>query len=614
MAALTLLWSALATAAGLLVAELWPGNPWSLPQGVLALAGLVLSFLVAPAVEDRFRPVVRVTCLSLSLGTALVTVVELPANLGANAAAAVAAPASATAGPDSANATAGPGSARASASAGSGTVSASAGSGGAPAQRGARQSTPTPQWALQLALAAVVGPLAGKRLLLHRYASIWRTRIYVPEEDDLLESQRRCLDDLMAAIKARGNHDEGQLVQLVGRWGDAKSFLLQRLPTIDPMKGTDGAKTATVRVDVWKHQNEPDLHAAIVEQVLAHRAIWHPFGWLRLPLSLVIGRAARQVRLTLALGRGANARAQLDMPLQLPRLTGQRALETAVSRARLRGWRTVLVLDELDRAAPKVAQAAVTLCRRSLDLPGVVVVLAYVDELLKFKVFNPLVETLPDIGSTMRAVMWADGPARGDPRSPGGLVNGPTGSSLADWEAWREVSAARAARKDEARPASDADEGPPDHDGRQLADTLRLGFAYASPVERHRLQSLFASKYLNTRPVVVPRLNDDEVGEILVRFATLRGLVSRLVGGDVTSEPLRTAVPSAVKMAIDRWKAQGRKTYDTPPVRALEGELYRRLAFVTRSGESSEKVSPSFVAAVALAAYDAAGALYADPA
>lgn len=121
----------------------------------------------------------------------------------------------------------------------------------------------------------------------------------------------------------------------------------------DPAASTDRPMAAVVTVDVWKHQNEPDLHAAIVERVLSLRPMWYPYGWLRFPLSLFFIRLVKELRLSLS--AGSQTKTQLEIPLTLPRLTGQHALETAVARCRQRGWRTVIVLDEVDRAAPPVA-------------------------------------------------------------------------------------------------------------------------------------------------------------------------------------------------------------------------------------------------------------------
>jgi hypothetical protein len=88
----------------------------------------------------------------------------------------------------------------------------------------------------------------------------------------------------------------------------------------------------------------------------------------------------------------------------------------------------VIVLDEIDRATPRVAQSAMTFALRSLDMPGVVVVLSYVDEIIRYKVFNPLVKSLPDLASTMEPVIFDQGPeaANDGPTSmPGGPLTWP---------------------------------------------------------------------------------------------------------------------------------------------------------------------------------------------
>ncbi|MBI4741965.1 MAG: hypothetical protein HY777_10560, partial [Betaproteobacteria bacterium] len=60
----------------------------------------------------------------------------------------------------------------------------------------------------------------------------------------------------------------------------------------------------------------------------------------------------------------------------------------------------VTSLDEVDRATIPVAQAAVVLTRRALSLPGLAVVLPYVEGQLRHKVFNPLHDFSPDLHQT----------------------------------------------------------------------------------------------------------------------------------------------------------------------------------------------------------------------
>lgn len=509
----------------------------------------------------------------------------------------------------------------------------------------------TPIGWLQLALLAVFVPVLGRLLLLHRYAgAYWRqARRDDTSLADLLPSQRDTLARLTAAIRSGDRNAQARLVQLVGRWGESKSFLLERLqpalsrstadlrfpadgidsgskPERDPKAPNAPAPTSVssadaftvVMVDVWKHQSEPNLHAAVVEEVLSARDAWYPYGWLRYPLSLFLIRAVKQLRFSFKMGV-----AGIDIPLQLPPLTGQAALARVVARARRQAVRIVIVLDEIDRAAPPVAQAAFTLARRSFDMAGVVVVLAYVDDLVRFKVFNPLVPSLPDLASTMDAVLYGDGM-----RMPDGAE--PAVASIGAWGPWTiaghgEPKYGRAPRggpaggSASARSIEDVGESPAapvDESAAGLSERFRaalhLSFVHAGPIRRQRLQEIFAAKYIDSPVTLGPPMNS-EMWQILFRFSNVRPLALRVLGyqervGRPSAQLLSELEPEfgeRVAAVIGRWRDLQPELPPPPPVRSLSKELARRLDEVCRTlGEDT--VTPTFLIAVFLASYEAA--------
>jgi hypothetical protein len=68
----------------------------------------------------------------------------------------------------------------------------------------------------------------------------------------------------------------------------------------------------------------------------------------------------------------------------------------------------VVVLDEIDRATPPMAQVAIAMIRRSLDKPGITVIVPYVPEQIRYKVFNPLLCETTDLQSSILADIWND--------------------------------------------------------------------------------------------------------------------------------------------------------------------------------------------------------------
>lgn len=465
-------------------------------------------------------------------------------------------------------------------------------------------SEPGLQLVLRVAVVGATAYLVGKLVLLHRFSALHGTRV-MHEPDDLarlLDYQQKDLERLRTAVLTGRSDSSPPVVQLVGRWGDGKSYLLERLGSYaeqhdDTRRGV--GICAVVVVNVWEHQTEPDLHLAIVERVLGHRRFWFRYGWLRYPLTLYLVRVTKDVKVTLSAG-GSKAEAEV----KVPRPTGKVDLERLVTRVRRLGCRTVVVLDEIDRAVPLVAQAAVTLSVQALNIPGVVVVLSYVDELIRYKAFNPLITTLPDLASTMSAVIFAAGPERD-------MLTAATPGSLARWDAWR----AAGNEFDDGTPGNGRVPGSAKPDESRLDDALRLAYAYSDVNGRKELQRQASEKYLGTRPIRVRPFGTADVARMVVDFDGLAQPVGELVGarvgpgeGNAAPAPdggqsMRTQLMSAIADALTNYN-------DTvnvmPPVRALEGELYRRFTDIGLDRWEAATVSPQFIAAVVLAArYDA---------
>jgi KAP family P-loop domain len=477
-----------------------------------------------------------------------------------------------------------------------------------------------PPWWLHAILAVALGGLIGKLLLLRRFAAISGSKAIRSAEElnRLLPFQQEALGRLQNAILTGRTSDAARLIQLAGRWGEGKSFLIERLEIalnaeeLPEARRVERSNCAVVVIDVWKYQSEPDLHLAVVEEILGHRVFWHPYGWLLYPLTLFLVRVVKEIRF--AISAGSTPKAKVELPLTVPRLTGQHSLQRLVARARRRSWRTVVVLDEVDRAAPPVVQAAVTLARRSLDMPGVVVVLSYVDELIRYKAFNPLLDSLQDLGSTMRAVIFAEGPEQGNLDRPGGRLNTADPGALVAWEAWKQAGANRVPAQSSADTAAPPDDRKPptlEQDDKQLSEAVRLAYAGVGPSHRRVLQQRFAERYLGTRPIELHRPDDHDVAKMVTSFDTLSYLVEDLVGTKLDDQRA-SRVTGAIELALTTWKSTSLGADQVaPPIRALEGELFRRLSSVRPERGGLAKVSLEFVAAVVLAAYDAAGLQFA---
>lgn len=222
-----------------------------------------------------------------------------------------------------------------------------------------------------------------------------------PEESDVLPSRATALKQLDQSLNS-GPNAPAEMIQLQAHWGDGKTFLLSR---IEAMARQPPISRAVVMVNSWGDETEHDLHGAIANRILSHRAYMLPYGWLRWPVLPAIWSKLRGMRINAAL-RGQGAEVGLDMPLAPPPLPWQHTVEVAVNRARRRRLRTIIVFDELDRADPKTVQSILTISQRGLMLPGVTILLSYVEEVTRYKAFNPLAPQLPELASTTEALLW----------------------------------------------------------------------------------------------------------------------------------------------------------------------------------------------------------------
>lgn len=465
-----------------------------------------------------------------------------------------------------------------------------------------------------LAIAGLVWVLA-KMLLLQRYSTVYCSRVSLSEDelDRLLPSQWSYLQRLRTAIYSDRVEQGSRVVQLVGHWGQGKSFLIERLDIFlrrEARISDDDNECAVVVVNVWEQQSEPDLHLAIVEQILSHEKYWYPYGWMYYPLSLFVGRTVKELRLALSAGKSAT-KAEVQIPLTLPKPTGRRYLAQQVARVRERGTRTVVVLDEIDRATPHVAQSAMTFSRRSLDMPGIVIVLSYVDQVIRYKAFNPLVKSLPDLASTMHAVVFDQGPESAIDDKPGGPLTESNPASLRKWEAWQSAAEPRLPRTvaDDTKPSEGRsgevrqDATCSDDDG--LAETLRLAFANAGVAQRRQLQDLFSERYLGTDPIQMRRLELQDVASVVVGFDTVKDRVLALLGSSELDEGTERNLVQVITSALRTLEYAGSAPHEPPTLRRLEGALLRRFSGIDVK-DLHVRFSHEFIAAVVLTAYDAA--------
>ncbi|MFC6082559.1 P-loop NTPase fold protein [Sphaerisporangium aureirubrum] len=461
-----------------------------------------------------------------------------------------------------------------------------------PAERTAAMDT-----ALRVLWALFMLYLVGKVLLLRRFAR----RAYpagdrVPDPMTPLPSQEKDLEKLAALVAPAGD-EAGRVVPLRGRWGEGKSFLLRLLKERwDP----DPGAPALVIVDVWQQETEADLQVSIIEAVLSHPSYLRDLRWCRIPVSFLFARpvaglrdSVRSVQFRMLESRAGN----LEAELQLPRVSWQGLFERLTqSGARCR---TVIALDEADRATPTVTQAALTLARRSADSPRVTVLLPYIQPLIRYKAFNPLLPTLPDLASSMQAVLYEEAMA------PGGLAaagHGPDGDGSILDMIKRSNSGWRAAVKDMPGEQMRLE---PTGAGEVLPWLLAATFASAGPERRQMLQARFEEKYLGPAGLRIAPPGADDLAAMLGILVRVRDIVEhKLLHEKPLSARTHEELGTAIRQGLERWHS---RLATVPPLRILEGRLHE---VFYAAGTPARPCDPRVVATLALAAYDVAALIH----
>lgn len=444
------------------------------------------------------------------------------------------------------------------------------------------------------------------------YERLGRVDLHLAEEPDLLPSQKEFVERMVSRLEQFDLHRPGPLWAIRGRWGDGKSFLIRALQTkLENRSEANSNKLAVVYIDVWRHQSERDLHWAMVEAIFSNpevlRYAFDAYPVMRLLLRHVVITLHRFFAgLTL---KGAWLEVSMGMLGQqaLP-LMAQRDLEQVIARLRSAGVRTVVFLDEMDRATPAAAQAAIVLTRRSLNLPGLAVVMPYVEGQLEAKVFNPLQVHVPELYQTFIAHLansvYVDSNQRAQRRL------GPADRSLSLLSPEDSLTPDDAApigltlkdridqegnRESTDKQGGTTDEQPAARRYRQyearLSDFERRAlraFDALTPAEQRVLRDQTQEKYLSLR-ATVPDMSASDAAEML-RFKTVKDSLPPKSAGEKKApesenEPeLEDAVRKSLE-SIHQFSAI--RPVRPPTVRHLEGQFVETLDLVRRSAQMS---------------------------
>jgi hypothetical protein len=358
----------------------------------------------------------------------------------------------------------------------------------------------------------------------------------------LLPSQERIVDDLIDLASHMRREATGRLVGLSGDHGTGKSYLLEAF-----RQRLEASKDiAVVPVNIWENQREIDLHFAVAKQVFSHPKVLdrcvdvYPARLVLMPplmgLTYLLPKGFR-------FNLGASQSDLLDSNASVP-MVWQDIFRRIVGRAKQKNLTIVVVLEEIDRADPPIAQVAITLARRALDLPGVLTILPYVEAQMRHKVFNPMTVATPDLRGTMESILHDRYPGRGEKSKP---------IEMPDDQQRRHRATANALYL-----------RPP---GVVTAEQVEL--------QRYWLYQDFSEKYLRTSKRLSGLAADEVVAFIASSFVTSRVWARLSEGAD--REVLGRMISSRIDVLMGQFRFAAddlRRSFDfRPNLRAFESEV-----------------------------------------
>jgi hypothetical protein len=343
----------------------------------------------------------------------------------------------------------------------------------------------------------------------------------------------------------------------------------------------DHPETVLVRINVWREESQADLHYEIVKTILGQPVLLRRY-LASYPKALAFAPMLHLVSRLLPDGMTVGLhfqKAAVDTRFSVP-LRWQCALERAAEAWCRHGMRIVVVMDEVDRAESPIAQAAITLCRRGLELPGVTVILPYVDEQIRHKVFNPLLAYSPDLLSSMHAAIAN----YTEPATPVALED-----FVSETDVARFVRSAR-----EGSGGEEAKNGKPKTSRQEADDRAGPRAQGMSAVLREKLHLALTAKYLGTSVLSrwslyrtfrdkylgysldLPQFGPDDFPPMLVQFPSLARF--RQPGGPLagigSDEDFRKRITKAIRGLIANQRLRG-----SPAIRALEGYVVSELEY-----------------------------------
>lgn len=239
----------------------------------------------------------------------------------------------------------------------------------------------------------LAGGLLGKLVLANRFAALRDARHDARGRLDscLLPFQARAMHKL---LEQAGLAPTPLVVGLQALLGAGKSTVMEHFLR---ELGVRADRFVAVKLNVWEYEDYDDLQFGAMQTLLAHPKVLEGYGWLDFPLWMLAREWGGLRFRSFEFAWGSN-KANADGRLRLP---WQSRFERIVARQHLAGRRVVFVLDELERANAPATQGALTLISRSLSQPGLVVVVSFVEEMIRFKAFHPDMVVLEDLRDTV---------------------------------------------------------------------------------------------------------------------------------------------------------------------------------------------------------------------
>ena len=327
------------------------------------------------------------------------------------------------------------------------------------------------------------------------------------------------------------------LVSIEGAWGSGKTVCVDDFERWARRSGD----AVVVNIKAGQLEAEEHIESALMRTIIRNWDVASQGGWLAVPaLGIVFSQGKDILKFAIWLTRSLisstpqsqEAHAHDTSAHKVLWYNTLRAIVCRITRKRLLTSKRktfCLIVDDIDRCSPIVAQRIMTLLRRFFDIPGLTIITPFVREQLYYKAFNPDQELLTDLAATAEA--YLEDRYRDD---EAGYVDEVRNAIAVHWEHRIKPLVSERPQGQSLSTATDGSGSLTlrglDQEAREIRQVIRhRKYRSMPPYLRDEIAQSLASKYVSDHIIIVRPPSVEDMHSVIVGMRDFKDWVARLM-------------------------------------------------------------------------------------